>query len=75
MNFNRHLHLHEHLTRKHPDDAPSVEYVPAGHDTHVAVAAEVEPVGPYFPAAHGEPMQAVTPECSAYVPATHQGDH
>ena len=45
------------------------EYVPAGHGAHVAASEELDPTGPYLPAAHKEPEQAVAPEFGEYFPA------
>ena len=38
-------------------EAPAAEYFPAGHDVHVAACEELDPTGPYVPAAHKEPEQ------------------
>ena len=50
-------------------------YVPAPHDVHVAAAEEVDPTGPYLPAAHKEPVQAAAAEevdpAGPCVPAAH----
>ena len=55
--------------------APSVaEYVLAGHGLHVAVAAEVDPTGPYVPAVHGDPAHASEPAAPLNVPDAH-GEH
>ena len=51
--------------------------LPAGHEVHVAAAAEVDPAGPYFPAAHAEPRhvdELDDPSVSKYLPAT-QAEH
>ena len=40
--------------------SPAV-YLPEGHTVHVAVAAEVDPAGPYRPAAHAEPEHELAP--------------
>jgi hypothetical protein len=42
----------------------------AGHDVQLAVAEEVEPLGPYLPASHGEPEHVVEASVAEYVPAS-----
>jgi hypothetical protein len=50
--------------------APTVvEYLPAGHDVQAAAAEEVDPTGPYVPAAHTEPEQVDAPTTAEYLPA------
>ena len=45
------------------EPAPRLDaYFPAPHDVHVAAAEEVDPTGPYLPAAHKEPVQAAAAE-------------
>ena len=54
--------------------APAVkEYLPAVQLVQVAAAEEVDPSGPYLPAAHKEPEQvegAVAPTAAEYLPAS-----
>ena len=45
------------------------EYLPAWQDVQVAATEEVDPTGPYSPAAHKEPEQVVAPVFDAYFPA------
>ncbi len=48
-------------------------YLPAGHDVQTAVAEEVDPTGPYLPAAQEEPVQVETvaaPTSAEYLPAS-----
>jgi hypothetical protein len=33
----------------------TAECLPASHRSHVAFAKELEPIGPYSPASHGDP--------------------
>ena len=41
--------------------AVAVWNFPSTHDVHVAAPEEVDPTGPYLPAAHMEPEQAPSP--------------
>ena len=43
------------------------EYVPAGHGAHVAASEELDPTGPYLPAAHREPEQVEAPVICTYI--------
>ena len=40
------------------------------HDVQVAAAEEVDPSGPYLPAAHKEPEQVEAPTAAEYLPAS-----
>ena len=54
----------------HTLSTPAVaEYLPAGHDVQAAAAEEVDPTGPYVPAAHTEPEQVEAPITAEYLPA------
>ena len=46
---------------RHTLDAPAFEYLPATHRVHVAADDEVDPGGPYQPAAHAEPEHELAP--------------
>jgi hypothetical protein len=57
-------------TQVSDDVAPkAMEKEPAGHSRHSDDAEDVEPLGPYLPASHGEPEHARTPCVAEYVPA------
>ena len=52
-------------------DKPALDaYFPASHDVQVAAAEEVDPSGPYLPAAHKEPEQVEAPTAAEYLPAS-----
>ena len=51
-------------------EEPAVAWnLPAWQDVQVAATEEVDPAGPYSPAAHKEPEQVVAPVFDAYFPA------
>jgi hypothetical protein len=45
----------------HTEAPVTVWNFPSPHDVHVAFAEEIDPTGPYLPAAHMEPEQAPSP--------------
>ena len=60
------------IHRCHSRDIPEFAlYLPAGHDVQAAAAEEVDPTGPYVPAAHTEPEQVKAPTTAEYLPASH----
>ena len=75
-----HTHAHKyslklsHTRAPTHTDKPALEaYFPAPHDVQVAAAEEVDPSGPYLPAAHKEPEQVegvVAPTAAEYLPAS-----
>jgi len=60
-----HRHAHAYIS----DHTPV--YFPEGQDVHVAIAADEDPRGPYFPAAHCVPsgQDKVAPGSIEYLPA------
>ena len=50
----------------------AAENLPAGHDVHVAATEEVDPTGPYLPAAHKEPEHVEAPAVAWYFPASQE---
>ncbi len=56
------------LPRTHTLSTPAVaRNLPAGHDVHVAATEEVDPTGPYLPAAHKEPEHVEAPVMCIYI--------
>jgi hypothetical protein len=52
-------------------EEPAVAWnLPAGHDVHVAATEEVDPTGPYLPAAHKELEHVEAPAVAWYFPAS-----
>jgi hypothetical protein len=46
-------------------------YLPAGHNVQVAAVSDVDPAGPYLPAAHTKPEHDADPDLPLYLPGGH----